>query len=227
MKITLLFAALGLGLGSSVAMAQSDAPEVVSPAVEPAITPRNDPPPDTWVGKPKHDMFWSFGLGGGLTFWTESSPFGTNTAIGTALPPGYNLQLRTSFEFLPWLALDLRGLNTHNAGNSIVQGGKITGWGGLAAARFTLPLKHIKPYALVGFGRHHYNASGADTLLLSGSYNAIEAGVGAIVPLDNNFEVGFEWLYNHLINETISSNPKADGGDPTTMSLFVQYHLPI
>ncbi len=47
------------------------------------------------------------------------------------------------------------------------------------------------------------------------------------MPLDDNFEVGFEYLYNHLINEAISSNPDADGGDPTTLSLFVQYHLPI
>ncbi len=119
---------------------------------------------DAWVGKPKHDMFWSFGLGGGLTFWTETSPFGTNTAIGSALPPGYNFQLRTSVEFLPWLALDLRGMNMHNAGNSIVDGGKLTGWGGLFAGRFTLPLKHIKPYALIGLGRHHFSASGDGTL---------------------------------------------------------------
>jgi opacity protein-like surface antigen len=176
--------------------------------------------------RPKPFAF-SFGIEGGVTYFTENTPFGTDAGIGQALTTGYNLGLRASFEFLPWLALDARGLLANNNGNGIVKFGSTTTSGGLGALRFTLPVPHIQPYALVGFGGYHLGASGSKTLLVDDTVSAFEFGLGAKVPTGNNVEVGVEYLYSHLNSEVVSTNPNADGGDPTTLSLFLQYRLPI
>jgi len=164
----------------------------------------------------------SFGLQGGLAYFTENTPFGTDSNIGQGLAPG--------FEFLPWLALDARGLVLRNDGNPFVNYGSLTTTGGIGAARFTLPLAHIQPYALLGFGGYHIgastNGSGApQTQLLNDNVSAFEVGLGAVVPTGYGVEVGVEWLYSHLNNENLSTNPNADGGDPSTLSLYVQYRL--
>jgi hypothetical protein len=172
----------------------------------------------------------SFGLEGGLAYFSENSPFGTDSNIGLGLAPGYNVGLRASFEFLPWLALDARGLVMRNDGNTFVDGGSLTTTGGLGAARFTLPLRHIRPYALVGFGGYHLSASsdaGRQTQLVNDSVSAFEFGLGAVVPTGYGIEVGVEWLYSHLNDENLSTNPNADGGDPSTLSVYAQYRLPL
>ncbi len=172
---------------------------------------------------------FSFGVAAGIDYFTESTPFGTDTGVGLALAPGYNVGLRSSFEFLPWLALDARGMLLHNDGNAYVNYGSLTALGGLGAARFTLPTRHIRPYALVGFGGYHFAASGAGSELVSGTFSAIEFGLGATVPVGHNIEVGVEYLYSHLNSETLSTHTMngADGGDPSTLSFFVQYRLPL
>jgi hypothetical protein len=172
----------------------------------------------------------SFGLQGGLAYFTENTPFGTDSNIGQGLAPGYNAGLRASFEFLPWLALDARGLVLRNDGNPLVNYGSLTTTGGLGAARFTIPLAHIQPYALLGFGGYHIGAStngpGArQTQLLNDDVSAFEVGLGAVVPTGYGVEVGVEWLYSHLNNENLSTNPNADGGDPSTLSFYVQYRV--
>jgi hypothetical protein len=172
----------------------------------------------------------SFGLEGGLAYFTENTPFGTDSNIGLGLAPGYNVGLRASFEFLSWLALDARGLVVHNDGNPFVNGGSLTTTGGLGAARFTLPLRHVRPYALVGFGGYHMSASSGaagQTQLVNDSVSAFEFGLGAVVPTGYGVEVGVEWLYSHLNGEDLSKNPSADGGDPSTLSVYLQYRLPL
>jgi len=172
----------------------------------------------------------SFGLEGGLAYFSENTPFGTDTNIGLGLAPGYNVGLRASFEFLPWLALDARGLVMRNDGNTFVDEGSLTTTGGLGAARFTLPLRHIRPYALVGFGGYHMSASSdaaRQTQLVNDSVSAFEVGLGAVVPTGYGIEVGVEWLYSHLNDENLSTNPNADGGDPSTLSVYAQYRLPL
>jgi hypothetical protein len=172
----------------------------------------------------------SFGLQAGLAYFTESTPFGTDSNIGQGLAPGYSVGLRASFEFLPWLALDARGLVLRNDGNPFVNYGSLTTTGGIGAARFSLPLVHIQPYALLGFGGYHIGASTngpgtGHTQLLNDNVSAFEVGLGVVIPTGYRVEVGAEWLYSHLNNENLSTNPNADGGDPSTLSLYVQYRL--
>jgi hypothetical protein len=90
----------------------------------------------------------SGGVQGGIGYFTENTPFGTDSNIGQGLAPGYNLGLRASFEFFSWLAFDARGLLLNNNGDRLVNFGSTTTSGGLGAARFTLPVPHIHPYAL-------------------------------------------------------------------------------
>jgi opacity protein-like surface antigen len=168
-----------------------------------------------------------FGLQGGITYFTEATPFGTDMGIGKALVPGYNLALRASIEFFPWLAFDLRGRLMNDLGNAAVQFGSLTTLGVMGAARLTLPLPHVSPYVLLGFGDYHLSASGAQTLLVSDSDTAFEVGLGAIIPTGRGFEVGVEYSYSHLNGETLSTNMNADGGDPSTLDIFVQYRLPL
>jgi hypothetical protein len=174
----------------------------------------------------------SVGVQGGITYFTENTPFGTDSSIGQGLAPGYNLGVRASFEFFSWLALDARGLLFQNDGNPLVNFGKTTTGGGLGAVRFTLPVPHIHPYALVGLGGYHMGASSGgptskETLLLDDTVWAIESGLGAAVPTGYGVEVGVEWLYSHLHNEMLSTVPTANGGDPSSLSVFVQYRLPL
>jgi opacity protein-like surface antigen len=191
-----------------------------------AQTPPPPPPPEPVEAAPDPSRFGlTLGVEGGYAYFTENTPFGTDIAIGRALSLGYELGVRGSFELLPWLAVDLRGRVLHNDGNDLVHGGSLETVGGLAAARFTLPLPHIRPYALVGAGVYGMTASGAGTQLVSGTVPALELGLGATVPTGRNVEVGVEWTYNHLSGETLSTNPTADGGDPSTLSLFVQYRF--
>jgi opacity protein-like surface antigen len=173
-----------------------------------------------------------FGVQAGVGYFTEGTPFGTDSNIGSALALGYSLGVRASFEFLPWLALDLRGITLHNDGNASVNYGSISTVGGLGAVRFTLPVPHIRPYALLGFGGFHIEAQGggptsAQTQLLNDTVSAFEAGLGAVVPTGRGVEVGVEWLYSHINNELLATNPNANGGDPSTLSFFVQLHLPL
>jgi hypothetical protein len=44
----------------------------------------------------------SVGVQGGIAYFTENTPFGTDSNIGQGLAPGYNLGLRASFEFFSW-----------------------------------------------------------------------------------------------------------------------------
>jgi len=174
----------------------------------------------------------SGGVEGGIAYFTENTPFGTDSNIGQGLAPGYNLGLRASFEFFSWLAFDARGLLLRNDGNPLVNFGSTTTSGGLGAVRFTLPVPHIHPYALVGFGGYHMGASSGgptskETLLLDDTVWAIESGLGAVVPTGYGVEVGVEWLYSHLHNEMLATVPTANGGDPSTLSVFVQYRLPL
>jgi hypothetical protein len=180
----------------------------------------------------KLSLALSAGVQGGIAYFTENTPFGTDSNIGQGLAPGYNLGLRASFEFFSWLAFDARGLLLRNDGNPLVQFGSTTTSGGLGAVRFTAPLPHIHPYALVGFGGYHLGASSGgptskETLLLDDTVWAIESGLGAVVPTGYGVEVGVEWLYSHLHNETLATAPTANGGDPSTLSVFVQYRLPL
>jgi hypothetical protein len=174
----------------------------------------------------------SAGIQGGIAYFTEDTPFGTDTNIGQGLAPGYNLGLRASFEFFSWLALDARGLLLQNDGNPLVNFGKTTTSGGLGAVRFTLPVPHVHPYTLVGLGGYQLGASSGgptskETSLLDDTVLAIEFGLGAVVPTGYGVEVGVEWLYSHLHNEMLSTVPTANGGDPSTLSVFVQYRLPL
>jgi opacity protein-like surface antigen len=176
--------------------------------------------------QPKRSPFGvSLGIGGGVAYFTETSPFGTDTSIGRALSLGYTLSLRASIEFLSWLALDVRGRVLHNDGNDFVKNGAITTWGGLGAVRLTLPLPRIRPYVLVGAGGYSINASGNGTLLVNDTVAAVEFGLGAIVDAGRGVEVGLEYTYSHLLGETLSTNPNADGGDPSSLSLFAQYRF--
>jgi len=175
--------------------------------------------------RPGHAL--SFGAEAGPTYWTEKGPIGTANSVGLALVPGYHVGVRTNFEVLPWLALGTRGLVMRNVGNASVSGGSVTTLGGFVTARFMLPLEHIHPYALIGFGGYHLFASGAQTQLLSGTYTAFEPGLGAAVPVGRRFEVGVEYFFNVLLAEKLSSNPKFNGGDPSTISFFLQYRLPL
>ena len=172
------------------------------------------------------------GIQAGVGYFTESGPFGTDSNIGLGLALGYSFGVRASFEFLPWLALDVRGVALRNDGNAFVHYGSMTTIGGLGAARFTLPLPHIRPYALLGFGGFHAEAQGggptsAQTQLVDDTVSAFVVGLGAVVPTGRGVEVGVEWLYSHLNNEMLSTNPNADGGDPSTLSFFLQYRLPL
>jgi opacity protein-like surface antigen len=174
----------------------------------------------------------SFGLQGGIAYFTESGPFGTDSNIGLGLAPGYSLGVRASFEFFRWLALDARGSVFHNDGNAFVSYGSVTTTGGMGAVRFTLPVPHVRPYALVGFGGYHMGTSSggptsAQTQLVNDTVSAFEVGLGAVVPTGRGVEVGVEWLYSHLNNEMLSTNLNADGGDPSSLSFFVQYRLPL
>lgn len=221
---------LGLiaGLSSSVA-AQSLQEKDEGAAGEPGPSSPMRPESSSSVNRTSapEERFVSFGVEGGLTYWTERGPIGTANGIGLALVPGYNFGLRGSVEFLPWLALDLRGLLTHNVANSLVNGGAFTTIGGFAAARFTLQVPNLRPYALVGFGAHHLSASGDQTQLLSGTFVAFQPGFGLAVPAGKNLEIGVEYLFNVLLAETLSTNKAASGGDPSTISFFVQYRLPL
>jgi hypothetical protein len=38
-------------------------------------------------------------------------------------------------------------------------------------------------------------------------------------------QVGMEWSYAYLLGETLSTNPDAEGGDPGSISIFVQYRF--
>jgi Outer membrane protein beta-barrel domain len=173
-----------------------------------------------------------FGVQAGVGYFTESGPFGTDSNIGLGLALGYSLGVRASFEFLPWLALDVRGITLHNDGNAYVNYGSTSTIGGLGAVRFTLPVAHIRPYALLGFGAFHMEAqsggpTAAPTELVNDTVSAFEFGLGAVVPTGRGVEVGVEWLYSHLNNEMLATNPNADGGDPSTLSFFLQYRLPL
>jgi hypothetical protein len=177
---------------------------------------------------------FAFTLGGqgGIAYFTERTPFGTDSNIGQGLAPGFNLGLRASFSFFSWLALDARALLLRNEGNAFVNYGSTTTAGGLGAVRFTLPVPHVQPYALVGAGGYHMGvATGGGTakgtLLVDDAVSAVELGLGAIVPTGYGVQVGVEWLYSHLNDEFLSTNPSANGGDPSTLSFFVQYRLPL
>src|ERR1700677_3436655 len=57
-----------------------------------------------------------FGVQAGVGYFTEHGPFGTDSNIGLGLALGYSLGVRASFEVLPWLAVDVRGITLHNDG---------------------------------------------------------------------------------------------------------------
>jgi opacity protein-like surface antigen len=182
--------------------------------------------------KPGLPLAGSFGVQAGVGYFTEHGPFGTDSNIGTGLALGYSLGVRASFEILPWLALDIRGLALHNDGTPEVSYGSTSTIGGLGAVRFTLPTAPIRPYVLLGLGGFHMEAQSggsttAQTELLSDTVSAFEAGLGAVVPTGHGVEVGVEWLYSHVNGEMLSTNPNADGGDPSTLSFFVQYRIPV
>lgn len=89
---------------------------------------------------------------------------------------------------LPWLAVDVRGVALHKGGNAYVSYGSTSTIGGVGAARFTLPVPHIRPYALLGFGAFHMEAESggpitAQTELLNDTVSAFAVGLGAVVPM--------------------------------------------
>ena len=175
--------------------------------------------------QPKKHAF-SIGGYGGLTYWAESGPFGTANGIGPALVPGFNAGIRASVEILRWLAVDGRVVVMRNVGNELVRGGNVVTFGGFVAGRFTIPLKIINPYALVGVGGFRQFMKGATTDLLPGTYFAPVIGLGAAFHVGHNIDVGTEWTFNLFLNETLAKNEKYAGGDPGTISFFMQYRLP-
>lgn len=182
------------------------------------VTPRR-------VERPKRHAF-SVGGFAGITYWAEAGPFGTSNSVGLALVPGFNAGIRASLEVLPWLAIDGRTMVMRNAGNALVNGGSVTTFGGFVAARFIVPLKIINPYALVGVGGYRLFVKGSQTDLLEGTYFAPVIGLGAAFHVGHDVDVGAEWAYHLFINETLAKNEKYAGGDPSTISFFVQYRLP-
>ena len=169
----------------------------------------------------------AFTIGGqlGLGYWTESGPFGTDTAIGQGLALGYSAGLRASFEILPWLAIDGRGTLMHDQGHPVAGGGAMTTVGGFGALRFTAPFPWIRPYALLGGGGYHHAASGEGTTLVSGSVPAFVTGLGVLAAACPHLDVGVEYTYSFLVGETLSTNDDIDGGDPSQLDFFVQYRL--
>ena len=213
------------------AYAQSEAPPAAVPQTTtlstttttttmPVLLPPAEPPK-------KKRFALVGGVQGGLQYYTEGSFLGTNEGVAHGLAPGYHFGLRASFEFFSWLALDGRFSVLHDGGTPTAGGGSATSVGGLAAVRFTAPLPHVRPYALIGYGSYHQSVSGAGTLLIPDTSGAYEFGLGATIPTGRNIEVGLEYKYTHLNGEVLSRNPDIEGGDPSTLSLFVQYRLPI
>jgi hypothetical protein len=168
---------------------------------------------------------FKLGLQTGLQYWSEHGPFGTNTGAAQGLAVGYTVGARASAEFLPWLALDVRGTLSHNEAFPQAGGGSLFTPGILGALRFTAPLDYVQPYALVGGGYYHHTASGSGTALLSGGEPAVVAGLGFAVPVGQKVEIGVEYTFSFLVGESLSSNDAFEGGDPSTMSLFVQYRV--
>ena len=204
--------------------AQQPAPGLIAPEVTtPVLAPPAEPAPPK-----KHRFAIVGGIQGGVLYYVEGNPLGTNVeGIPHGLAPGYHLGLRASFEFFSWLALDGRFSVSHDGGTPMVNGGSATSVGGLAAVRFTAPLKHVKPYALVGYGSYHQSVSGAGTRLIPDTSGAYEFAIGATVPTGRNIEVGVEYKYAHLNGEVLTRDDNTSGGDPSMLSLFVQYRLPI
>jgi opacity protein-like surface antigen len=167
----------------------------------------------------------SLGVQGGLTYFTEGGPTGSNKGVGKALHDGPNTGIRASFEIFSWLAIDGRFVVTSNDGNALVGQGSLATVGGFSALRVTLPFRYVRPYLFGGYGGYRIAASGANTLLVSSSVSAYAFGLGAVVPVTPQIQVGFEAFYSHLNGETLSRNPDADGGDPDSFSLFAQYRF--
>ena len=162
---------------------------------------------------------------GGVTYFAEGSPFGTAKGIGRALTAGPHLGIRGSLELTRWFAIDARGMFTNNEGNDFVGLGSLTTVGGFGAARFTAPLRYIRPYLFAGVGAYDISAAGTSTQLIGGTYSAIVAGVGALVPVNRVVDVGAEFGFNYLIGEQLSTNDRADGGDPCNFSIVAQYRF--
>lgn len=114
-------------------------------------------------------------------------------------------------------------------GNALVNYGGTTS-AGVGAVRFALAVPGIEPYALVGVGGHQVGASSGGgpvtkgTLLLDDT--VCEVGLGALVPTGYGGQVGVERLHSHLNGEWFSANQSANGGDPSTLSVFLEYRLP-
>ncbi len=207
--------------------ASATAPDGAAPAPESDTGQTNTgaQPVDVHLHKKTQQAF-TLGVQAGITYFTEGTPFETGSGVGRSLAAGPNLGIRASFEIFSWLAIDGRATFSNNHGNDSVRSGALSTLGGFGAVRFTLPLPVVRPYVFGGFGGHAIFASGKRTLLLPGDVAAPEAGIGVLVALRKNIDIGLEYEYSHYLGEVLSTAPNGeDGGDPNNWSVFAQYRF--
>jgi hypothetical protein len=194
------------------AAAQEPAPPLaaVAPGQKPALAP----------------SFPTFKIGveTGLAYWCEHGPWGPQNGVGYAMHPGFDGALRASVELERWFAVDARLFLAYASAKRDVAGsvGFLT-LGGLAAARFTLPLEHVRPYAIVGVGVYHTGVVGSGPTPLHGATApGVPGGLGIEIPLPRRFSVGAEGVFHYQIGEKYSNVASIEGGDPVTVDVFGQ-----
>jgi hypothetical protein len=164
------------------------------------------------------------GVETGLAYWCEHGPWGPENGVGHAMHPGFDGALRASVELTRWFAVDARLLLAYASAKRDVAGsvGFLT-LGGLVAARFVLPLEHVRPYAIVGVGVYHTSVVGSGSTPLHGATApGIPGGLGIEVPLPRRFSVGAEYVFHYQIGEKYSNIASIEGGDPVTANVFGQ-----
>ena len=169
-------------------------------------------------------------LDAGVSHFSEGSPVGFDTSVGTITRTGPVWGARVGVELLPWFAIEAHYIGMSNrAVDSVSTGGSrgLLTSAAVAELRFTVPIKLIQPYLFVGGGVYSTSITGSSTAtqLTSSTEFGLPVGIGFGVPLSPGLSLGAEVVYHRLFGESFAPNDDIGGGDPTSASAVLRARL--
>jgi opacity protein-like surface antigen len=199
-----------------------------------------EPPPQIAPPPPAISCSWSrrvcayphfvAGVDLGVSHFSESSPFGFDTSVGSVSSTGPAWGVRAGVEFTTWFAVEAHYFGTTNATDPVHSAGVsrhlFTNAGALEL-RFTAPIPYVQPYVFVGGGVYSTTLTGssASTEMTGSTEFGMPIGVGVSVPLSRGISVGAELVYHRLFGESFAANEDIGGGDPTSGSAVLRFRL--
>lgn len=169
-------------------------------------------------------------IDGGVSHFTESSPLGFDTGVGSITDTGPAWGARVGVELLPWFAIDAHYIGMSNradASQSVGGRRSLLSNAAVAEFRFTIPTHSVEPYAFIGAGVYSTKITGSSTStpLYGSTEFGIPVGLGLGVPLCPGLSLGAELAYHRLFGESFEDNDDIGGGDPTSATVVLRARL--